>query len=111
LMSIVSSFAPIFILLLILMILVVLICLYIYKSKPYLFTDVSYKFTHWGIVRIGERTEFSKPWRDISEFRETKAFFLLCIGSNDFHIIQKSMFHSLEDINDFRCILKEHIRQ
>jgi hypothetical protein len=104
------SVAPIVILLLLIVIFAFLICLYIYKSKPYLFDNVSYDFTHWGVVRYGDRTEFSKPWRDITKFKETKAFFLLYIGNTDFHIIQKRMFTKSEELNAFRQLLRENIK-
>ena len=84
-------------------------CLFIYKSKPYLFENISYEFTHWGVVRHGEKTEFSKPWRDITKIKETKAFFLLYVGNADFHIIQKRMFENDSSITEFRNLLKEHV--
>lgn len=110
LLTIFSSFAPIVILFVVVVIFASLICLYIYKNKPYLFSDVSYDFTHWGVIRHGEKTEFSKPWRDISKFKETKNFFLLYIGNNDFHIIQKKMFTNLNELDDFRQLLRENIK-
>ena len=108
--TVLGSFVPIAILLLIVVIFAFLICLYIYKSKPYLFDNVSYNFTHWGVVRHGERTEFSKPWREISKIKETKAFFLLYVGNTDFHIIQKRMFTNLDELNDFRLLLQENVK-
>lgn len=107
--SIFTNFAPVAILFLIVIIFTFIICLYIYKSKRYLFDNVSYDFTHWGVVRHGERTEFSKPWRDISKFKETKAFFILYIGNTDFHIIQKRMLENIGELNDFRNLLSEKI--
>ena len=83
------------------------ICFYIYKGKPYLFHNVSYDFTHWGVVRHGEKTDFSKPWRNISKIKETKAFFFIYVGKSDFHIIQKRMFANMNELNDFRSLLKE----
>jgi hypothetical protein len=86
-------------------------CLYIYKRKRYLFNNVSYDFTHWGVVRNGAKTEFSKPWREITRFKETKAFFLLYAGSIDVHIFQKRMFANTEELNDFRQLLLENIKK
>lgn len=107
--TIISTFAPFIILFLIGIIVISLICLYIYKSQPHLFKNVSYYFNHWGVVRHGEQTEFSKPWRDITKFKETKAFFLLYIGSTDFHIIQKRIFENDKVMNDFRNLLNENL--
>jgi len=89
---------------------IVLICFVIYKFKPYLFKNVSYEFTDWGVVRDGERTEFSKSWREITNLKETNAFFLLYIGSTDFHIIQKRMFPDQEKLETFRDCLVEWFR-
>ena len=102
----ISSFAPFLIFLIGVVAFAFTTCLYIYKSKPYLFHNVSYDFTHWGVVRHGDRTDFSKPWRDISKIKETKAFFLIYIGNSDFHIIQKRMFAGSEELNDFRQLLR-----
>ena len=103
----VSAIVPSVILFLMVIIFSIVICLIIYKSKPYLFHNVSYDFTHWGVVRHGEKTEFSKPWREITRVKETRAFFLLYIGRTDFHIIQKRMFGNINELDDFRSLLKE----
>lgn len=107
--TIINYFVPLIIMFFIAIIFICLICLYIYKSKSYLFENITYDFTHWGVTRHGERTKFSKPWREITKFKETKAFFLLCIGNTDFHIIQKRMFETSGELNDFRNLLKENI--
>ena len=102
---------PIFFLFIIVALFALLSCLFIYKSKSYLFKNVSYDFTHWGVVRHGERTDFSKPWRDITKFKETKAFFVLYTGKSDFHIVQKRMLKDLDSLNDFRKLLQQNISQ
>jgi len=66
-----------------------------------------YDFTNWGMVRHGEKTEFSQPWRNITKVKETKVFFLFNIGVKDFHCIQKKMFTGEDEINSFRVFLKE----
>ena len=66
---------------------------------------MSYQFNHWGVIRHGDLTEFSKPWREVSKFKESKAFFLLYISNTDFHIIQKKMINGSDEINKFRDIL------
>jgi len=71
--TIISNFAPLLILPLIVTALAFFVCLYIYKRKPFLFDNVSYDFAYWGVVRHGEKTEFSKPWRDI-----TKSLLVVC---------------------------------
>ncbi len=105
------NLVPMVILILIIVVFAFFVCLYIYKSKSYLFNNISYDFTHWGVTRYGEKTEFSKPWRDITKMKETKAFFLLFIGNADFHIIQKRMFAGSEELNSFRQLLQENIKK
>ena len=105
------NLVPMAILILIIVIFSFFICLYIYKNKSYLFDNVSYNFTHWGITRNGEKTEFSKPWRDITKIKETKAFFLIYIGNTDFHIIQKRMFAGSAEQDAFRQLLKENVKK
>lgn len=82
---------------------------YIYKSRPYLFRNVNYEFTHWGVTRYGEKTSFSKPWREITRYRESKNFFILYVDKMDFHVIQKRMFQDPFEEANFRDMLKENI--
>lgn len=105
----VGTFAPIVVIVFLLITLTFLVCFFTYKSKPYLFQNVSYEFTHWGVVRNGEKTDFSKPWRDFEKFKETKEFFLLYIANTDFHIIQKRMFKDFDEMERFRALLTEKI--
>ncbi|MDX2046219.1 MAG: YcxB family protein [Chitinophagaceae bacterium] len=106
-----TAFAP---LVMILIIFTVFICFggfFVYKSNPHLFKNVSYTFTHWGIVRQDKRGEFSKPWRDISKFKETKSFLLVYPRAGmDTHIIQKRMFADSEELNAFRQLLNDNIK-
>ena len=105
------NFAPIFMIVPIVVVFSFFMCLYIYKRKPYLFNNVSYDFTLWGVVRHGEKTEFSKPWCDITKYKETKAFFLLYIGDRDFHIVQKRMLESSVRLDAFRQLLQENVKK
>ena len=109
--SVFYSLVPVGILLLLVVVFTFFICLYIYQNKGYLFKDISYDFTHWGITRHGEHTEFSKPWRDITRVKETKAFFLFYIGNKDFHIIQKRMLAGTEELIAFRQLIQEKIKK
>jgi len=83
----------------------------LYRSKPHMFRDVSYEFTHWGVTRYGEEANFSKPWREIKRFKETKQFFLFYIGPVDVHIIQKKLIGDETWINAFRTMLQEQVRK
>jgi hypothetical protein len=76
-------------------------CLFIFKTQNYLFENVTYQFTDWGITRHGRQTEFSKPWKEVSKIVETKSFFLFCFGVSDYHIIQKRMFNDSSELIAF----------
>ena len=103
---IIGTVAPVIFLLAAATAFVFLSCLYIFKSKPSIFKNVSYEFTHWGIIRHADKLEFSRPWRDITDMKETKAFFLLYVGKTDFHIIQKRL---IGDSIKFRLLLKSNL--
>ncbi|HTE12642.1 MAG TPA: YcxB family protein [Chitinophagaceae bacterium] len=105
--SVIYSFLPVIVLLLFFIVFGILVCFFIYKTKPWLFRNVLYDFTHWGIVRHGEKTDFSKPWRDITRFKETKDFFIFYVGSVDLHVIQKRMFTDEGELKGFRLFLKD----
>jgi hypothetical protein len=108
--SVFLSLIPIGILLLMAFTITLIVCSYFYNIKPQFFKNISYSFNHWGIIRNSEISGFSKPWREISKFKETKSFFLLYISGLDFHIVQKRKFNSSEDVANFRALLKENIK-
>lgn len=81
----------------------------IYQTRPELFSNVSYHFSHWGVIGELKGGGFSKPWREIYRFKETKQFFLLYITALDVHIIQKKMIGDVERINIFRSMLEENV--
>jgi YcxB-like protein len=85
----------------IIMAFIALTCSYIFKTQKHLFENVTYQFTDWGIARHGNRTEFSKPWKEVSKIVETKSFFLFCFGVSDYHIIQKRMFKDSSELIAF----------
>ena len=106
--AIVSVFVPILLMAAVLALGIYFVSLYLYRAKPYLFKEVSYEFTHWGIVRHGERTQFSKQWREITKVRESKNFFLFYAGM-DAHTIPKRVFSSPGELDAFRQFLKRAV--
>jgi hypothetical protein len=86
-------------------------CFYFYRTKPYLFKNVTLEFTHWGMVRSGEMVSFSKPWREIAKFKETRDFFFLYTGGIDVQFVQKRMFRDLFETEQFKDMLKENINR
>jgi hypothetical protein len=83
--------------------------LFIYKTKTKLFKNVTYEFTHWGVMMSTEGADFSKPWREFIKIRESRLFFLLYISANDAYIIKKGIFENNEEIKNFRDFLKLNI--
>jgi len=88
-----------------------LLCVYIYKTRPWLFKNVSYEYTHWGITGNGEKTEFSKPWREITGMKETKSYFIFYVGQRDLHFLQKKMFADAAELTDFRNFVNEKMNR
>ncbi len=107
LLHVLSFFLPMAIFIFVVAVILFIICLSIYKLMPHLFQNISYEFSNWGIERNGGKTEFSKPWNEISKFKESRLFILIFPKTLDFHIIQKTQFESINELNNFRNFLKE----
>lgn len=103
------SFVPIVIVFIVAIIIVFFGCCYFYYVKSQYFHNISYSFTHWGIVRDSETSGFSKPWREIVKCKETRSFFLVYTTPRDFQVIQKRKFETPEDVIIFRDLLNENI--
>lgn len=77
--------------------------------RPDHFKDVTYYFTHWGMEKIGKGIEFTRPWSKFLRFRESSHFIFLYITENDAHIIQKRMFKSNQDLQNFKQFIAHQI--
>lgn len=80
------------------------------KLKSDLFSNVTYRFTHWGMEKTGKGIDLTKPWSEFIKFRETNSFILLYITSDDAHIIQKKMLNSNEELDSFKQFVSQHIK-
>jgi len=49
------------------------------KLKPEILKEVTFTFTHWGMERVGAKSESSIPWKDFQDVKETKRFILLIV--------------------------------
>lgn len=76
--------------------------------RPNHFKNVTYLFTHWGMEKTGKGIEFSRPWRKFLKVRESRHFIFLYISENDAHVIQKRMFSSKEEIEEFKQLIFRH---
>ncbi|HEX9513971.1 MAG TPA: YcxB family protein [Puia sp.] len=93
-----------------------LTCLFIVRFKPHIIRGITYRFTHWGMERIGTKTEATIPWRDFQNLKETRSFFLLFVKEtvkenriSNIHVIQKRMFTSPEDTREFQVFLDQNV--
>jgi hypothetical protein len=109
LVQISTSFIPIIFLFLVFLFALFVSCIIAYNSKPYLFKNITYGFTHWGITKTGEKTDFSKPWRDVIRLKEAKSFFLIYSNNIDAIVIQKRMFGTAEELDEFRIFVQDKI--
>ena len=85
-----------------------LIAILLRKFKPAVFNATN-KFTHWGMERTGEGFHVAMPWRKFVKYRETKKFILLYITKDDAFVIQKKVFDSNEQLEDFRQLILDKI--
>lgn len=108
-LTLLQHLAPVIILILFFCVFMFLGCLVLYKIKPQNFKGIVYEFNHWGMTKMVNGKEYTRPWRSFSHMRETKNFFLLYISKMDAHFIQKRLFENDEEIENFRVLLKENI--
>ena len=92
----------------ILLLFMIILNLVFRKMRPSIF-KLSYHFTHWGMTWNNNEKEFSKSWKEIDTFKESKAFFLLYTDKYNVHVIQKRLFQDQYDVFAFRDLLKEKI--
>ena len=91
---------------------VILFSLYIAKFKQNLIHGVTFKFTHWGMERIGGMPDVTVPWRDIQQIQEIKNFYLIHFkvkNVRDTYAIKKTDFDTFEDQKEFKVFLEERV--
>ncbi|RXK58157.1 YcxB family protein [Lacibacter luteus] len=103
--SLISSLAPIVILLFFAPFLFLVFTAIIYFSNSPIFKPVNIEFNHWGVNRLSDRINLSKPWREIVKAEETKTAFHIYVSKNDFIIIPKRAFKDEIEMNNFGYFL------
>lgn len=106
--SLFTQVIPIIAMLLLLVLLVFVFSIFTYTNKSDIFKNVTYDFTHWGIIRNAVQSQFSKPWRDLTEVKESKEFFILYFSNTDYHLIQKRMIGDKKEVGRLRTLLIEN---
>jgi len=84
---------------------------YIVKFKPNVINGVTYKFTHWGMERIADKSESTIPWRDFQKIKELKSFYLLEFkekGVDNAHAIKKANFGDVDEQNEFIDFIEQN---
>jgi hypothetical protein len=94
----------------ILFLFMIILTLVFRKTRPSIF-KFSYHFTHWGMAWNNNEKEFSKSWKEIDTFKESKAFFFLYTDKYNVHVMQKKLFKDQYDVFAFRDLLKEKINK
>lgn len=90
-------FAPLLSLLLIFLVLALLVGLFIMIFKREVLQNVTFTFTHWGLVRVASKSESSIPWKDFQDVKESKRFILLFVKEknlNNIYAIKKASLAS-----------------
>jgi hypothetical protein len=54
--------------------------------------------------------QFSKAWREVLIFKETRSFFLIYTDKINVHTIQKRLLKELDGVDFFRRLLEENIK-
>ena len=106
--TLLQSFLPPVFLFLFLVVFMFLGALFVVRFKPHIIRGITYRFTHWGMERIGTRTEATIPWRDFRSLKETTSFYLLHVRENNtdnVHVIQKSKFANSEEAERFKTFV------
>ena len=94
----------------ILLLFMIILSLVFRKTRPSIF-KFSYRFTHGGMAWNNNDKEFSKSWKEVETFKESKAFFFLYTDKYNVHVIQKRLFKDQYDVFAFRDLLKEKINK
>ena len=77
--------------------------------KPKLFTKIKITFTHWGMEKKGDTINYSSPWSKFIKYKETKKYFFLYISDKEPHLVQKRMFESKTQLENFRIFISDRI--
>jgi hypothetical protein len=104
------GFASILMTGMILLLFMIILSLVFRKTRPSIF-KFSYRFTHWGMAWNNNDKEFSKSWKEVDTFKESKAFFFLYTDKYNVHVIQKRLFKDQYDVFAFRDLLIEKINK
>lgn len=90
---------------------ITILSIIIYKLKPQFFKEINYRFNNWGMEKFGDKVNVSVPWNHFLKYHESKDSFYLFLNNNHSHIVQKRMFNSTEEIENFRNFISQKIEK
>jgi len=109
--TLIALLLPIILLPIVFFAFILIISVLVYAARPYIYKNVRFQFNHWGVVKTSDRFEISKPWREFTQYAESKSFFILFISASGGHIIAKRAFHSDEEMEQFRNLLQANLSE
>lgn len=82
-----------------------------YAQRKGLKRPVEFEASDAGIHSIVEATETLTPWNEFHKWREGRRIFLLYLSDTTYHMVPKRFFATVGDIEEFRGLLKKHIKE
>jgi YcxB-like protein len=79
-----------------------------WKQTAQMQLPINLFLTEAGVNYKIQGFEDFRQWQHFTYFRESKELFLLCYSGSLYHIIPKRIFGNLEQMNQFRDLLKEN---
>lgn len=107
LVNITATILPALLFFIIMAVLFSLVTVYSYYKNKKLLQNVFLNFNHWGVTKETAGREYSSPWRDLKDYKETKRFFLVYAKTGGVFTVQKRMFRDEQEIDAFREFLKD----
>jgi uncharacterized membrane protein YvlD (DUF360 family) len=83
----------------------ILVSFFIMQFRSQMFRNVTFEFTHWGVIKSGKGFEFSAQWEKFLTFKETYHFIYLYVSAHEAHIIKKNAFANGDELNGFLQML------
>ena len=83
----------------------------IYEQQKFFETKFDYEFTNEALCSRSDLGNATLPWVQFHKWKENKNTFIVYQSDAIFHLIPKRIFHSEEEINQLRVILKDSIKQ
>ena len=84
---------------------ILLFSLFVVKFKPWTIRGVIFKFTHWGMERISDKSESTIPWKNFKDLKESKNFIFLFAKEKSVEnvfVVRKANFDNALSLEEFK---------